>query len=268
MKEVAINSKFENFHQIIEILRGPEGCPWDRKQSLSSLRKFLIEECYEAVSAINQGDMENLKEELGDVLLIVLMMSVIADEERGFSIDDVIRDVTAKIVRRHPHVFGNESIQESEQVVSRWEEIKRQEKPREETEESPSAAFIPNSVPELERAYRIQKAAAKVDFDWQDAEPVIDKVQEEIEELKAARIQGDGLEEEVGDLLFSVVNLSRKLGIHPALALHGTNEKFIKRFSFIEERMKRDDLELQREHLDKMEKYWEESKSAVDNKVK
>ena len=258
-----MNIKYNEFYTLIRKLRSPDGCPWDREQSLTSLREYLLEECYETISAINMKDYDNIREELGDILLIITMMSVIAEEEKIFTINEVVDEISEKIIRRHPHVFGDEKIQKASDVVTKWQEIKTEEKKKiKKKDKKRSSAYVSESFPEIERALRIQKAAKKKDFDWEDADSVFDKIDEEINEVKQSMLSGkkEKIEEEIGDLLFTVVNLSRKLKVHPSVALHGTNEKFIKRFGFVEEQMKKNNLKMHKETMEEMESYWKQSK--------
>jgi len=261
---------FGRLYEIIGRLRAPDGCPWDREQTPETMRSDLVEECFEAVDAINQKDAMHVKEELGDVILNASMISYMYEQAGGFSLASVLNDVSDKIVRRHPHVFpescGKEYALEggaktSEEVLTQWEKIKTQAEGR-------SGNSILDSVskgmPQLMQAYKIQKKAAKVGFDWDNVEDVFGKVSEEIDEVKSAETQ-ENLEEEIGDLLFSVVNLARKFKVDPTLAMERANEKFRKRFAFVEQKMSEEGLALDKENFQKMDDFWNESKRNVEN---
>jgi MazG family protein len=225
-------SDLSRLREIVARLRSPGGCPWDRQQTHESLRAALIEECYEAVEAIERADDANLREELGDLLLHVVMHAHMAGERKAFSFEEVVEGVCEKLIRRHPHVFGDENATESEQVVRLWEQIKRSEK----GEALSVMDDLPSGFPALLRAQHAQKKAARVGFDWDEPSDVLDKVAEEIEELRQAvsRRDGNNIEEELGDLLFSMVNLSRKLGVDAETSLAGATRKFVRRFQAVE----------------------------------
>jgi MazG family protein len=217
---------------IVARLRAPGGCPWDREQTHESLRAALIEECYEAVEAIERADDANLREELGDLLLHVVMHAHMAGERKAFGFEDVVAGVCEKLIRRHPHVFGDSSITESAQVIRQWEQIKQKEK----GEGLSVMDDLPAGFPALLRAQHAQKKAARVGFDWDEPPDVLDKVAEEIEELRSAvsRPAENNIEEELGDLLFSVVNLARKLRVDAETALASATRKFVRRFQAVE----------------------------------
>ncbi len=243
----------------MEKLRSPEGCPWDRKQTHESLLPYLLEETYEVVDAVKKGDDEELKEELGDLLLQVVFHSQIAKERGAFDIKDVVDAIAKKLIHRHPHVFGGrEDIKTAEDVSREWERLKEKEGKRKES----ILDGIPESMPALERAYKLQKRAAKVGFDWENFDGIKKKLIEELSEIEAELKRGDRekLEEEVGDLLFMAVNLARFLGIHPEIALRMANEKFERRFHHIEERAKEIGKNLEEMPLDEMEALWQEAK--------
>lgn len=268
----------EGFRALVDLmarLRAPDGCPWDRKQTHESLKPYLLEETYEVLETIDQGDRAKLKEELGDVLLQVLFHSQIASEARHFTIEDVIGQLADKLVRRHPHVFGNGGAAETpgdpEQVVHRWEEIKRAEREAAGREESVLDA-VPKTLPALLRAYQIQARASRVGFDWsRDAEgfaQLLGKIEEEIQELREAvsdtagseAVRREGVEAELGDLLFSLVNLARFLKINPEDALRRANQRFVDRFHHIEAQAARAGRPLSNVTLAEMERWWEEAK--------
>ena len=243
----------------MERLRSPNGCPWDREQTHKSLLPYLIEETYEVVDAVERGIDEELKEELGDLLLQVVFHSQIAKERGAFTIEDVIDSIAKKLVERHPHVFGGrDDIKSAEDVSREWEKLKEKEgKKRESVLDG-----IPSSLPALERAYKLQKRAEKVGFDWRSFEGIKEKLLEELDEIESELKRGnrEKLEEEVGDFLFMAVNLSRFLGIHPETALRKANRKFEERFRFMEKRAKEMGRSLGDMDIDEMEELWQEAK--------
>jgi tetrapyrrole methylase family protein/MazG family protein len=244
---------FEDLKKIMEELR--KKCPWDRKQTHESLKKYLIEETYEVIDAIDKKDWEALKEELGDLLLQPVFHAKIAEEEGKFNIDDVIDYLCKKLIERHPHVFGEEEAKTAEEVLKNWE--KRKLKKRKSVLEG-----VPKSLPALMRAEKLQKKAAKVGFDWQNIGQVKEKVQEEWKEFWEALQSGDRekIEHEFGDLLFALVNLARFLNIDPEEALQKANERFIKRFSYIEEKVKESGKPWEEFTLEELDRFWEEAK--------
>ncbi|MBB6061663.1 tetrapyrrole methylase family protein/MazG family protein [Thermosipho japonicus] len=244
--------KFEKLINIMKQLRGPNGCDWDKKQTHDSLIPYLIEEAYELIEEIKNKNYDNLKEELGDILLQVIFHAQIASEEGKFSIDDVIDAISEKLIRRHPHVFGNEK----DFSYIRWEKIKAQEKGE---NDFSRIGKINYSLPALSLSRRIQENAANVGFDWDNIEDVYSKVYEEIDELKNAK-NGEEAEDELGDLLFAIVNLSRFLKIDPEVALRKATEKFVKRFKKMEKLIEKDGKKFEDLSLDELNKYWEESK--------
>ena len=243
----------------MEKLRSPGGCPWDRKQTHRSLLPYLIEETYEVVDAVEKGDDRELREELGDLLLQVVFHSQIAKERGAFTIDDVVDSIAKKLIHRHPHVFGErEDIKTAEDVNREWEKLKEKEGKVKES----ILDGVPRSMPALERAYKLQKKAAKVGFDWKDFEGIKEKLIEELSEIEEELKKGnrEKIEEEVGDLLFMAVNLARFLGVHPEVALRKANEKFEKRFRYMEKRAKEEGKDLREMSLDEMESLWQEAK--------
>jgi tetrapyrrole methylase family protein / MazG family protein len=251
---------FSKLREIIAVLRGPNGCPWDKEQTHESLKKYLIEETYEVIEAIDSDDIDHLIEELGDVLLQVMLHAQIGEDEGYFAIEDVIEVLSEKMIRRHPHVFGDREVEDSSEVLRNWQEIKKQEKG--ETEVS-LLDGISKSVPNLLRAYEIQKKAAKVGFDWQEITPALEKVKEELEEFEN-EIKTESLlnaKKEFGDILFAFVNVARFLDIHPEEALFETNEKFIRRFKFIEEKVKNSTKPMEDHSLEELDRFWDEAKS-------
>lgn len=244
--------------EVMATLRAPEGCPWDREQTHQTLRKYMLEEAYEAVEAIDSGDTELLCEELGDVLLQVLFHAQVAREAGTFDFHDVVEGITAKLVRRHPHIFGDVVAETAADVTRNWEAIKRAEKGG--TEPESVLGKVSTALPALSRAGEVQKRAAKVGFDWDDVEGPAAKVREELDEVLFA--EPEEREGEVGDLLFAVVNLARILNIDPELALSGTTAKFTRRFRHIERRAAEMNRKLPEMTLEEMDELWNEAKAA------
>ncbi|KJE28170.1 MazG family protein [Geobacillus kaustophilus] len=258
--EPLLYHRFETLRRVIATLRGPNGCPWDRKQTHASLKRYLLEEVYELLEAIDEGDDDHMVEELGDVLLQVMLHAQIGADRGLFSIDDVIRTLTAKMIRRHPHVFGDVTAETAEQVVANWEKIKEKEKGGGLSESI--LADIPKSLPGTMRAYELQKRAAKVGFDWDDAAPIWQKVEEEMAEFRAETSGGrrDRLVGEFGDLLFALINLARYYGIQPEEALQMANDKFARRFAYIEEQVRKSGRSITSFSLAELDRFWEEAK--------
>ncbi len=244
-----VGESFERLVEIMERLRSPGGCDWDRAQTHQSLKPYLIEEAYELLDAIDSGNDEAMKEELGDVLLQVVFHTQIAKERKAFDIKDVVDFLTEKLIRRHPHVFKNEG----KFSYERWEEMKAKEKGK---KKKSSIGDVNQALPALSLARRMQENASALGFDWQDTEGVIEKVKEELEEFKE-----NPSEEEFGDLLFSLVNLSRFLGIDPERALRKATEKFLERFAKMEELIEKDGKDIKELSITEMDKYWEEAKN-------
>ncbi|MBP7831352.1 MAG: nucleoside triphosphate pyrophosphohydrolase [Kiritimatiellae bacterium] len=246
---------------IMQILRSEKGCPWDREQTLPSLRPFLLEECYEAMDALDSGDRTRLCDELGDVLLQIVFQAQVASEEGSFNFDDVATAISDKLVRRHPHVFGEVKVSGSSEVVKNWEAIKKGEKgpPRKSAVDG-----VPRSAPALHKAQQIQKRAARVGFDWDTVHQVLAKVDEETAEVREAMTDGDPkkIREEIGDLLFAVVNLSRFLGHDAEDALDDTIAKFTRRFKGIEERLHAQGRKMTECKLPELDAIWNDIKAA------
>jgi MazG family protein len=257
---VAQEAAFGHLIHILQRLRGADGCAWDRAQTPSTLRGNLIEEAYECVSAVNSGNEANLREELGDVIMLASLIACILEESGAFTVASVLETVNEKLIRRHPHVFGESEASTVDEIVGQWDRIKADEKP---TGEGGASLERHSAFPPLERACRIQAEVSKLGFDWKSPEPVLEKLHEEIGELAEARESGkaERIEDEVGDLLFTVTNLARLLGVDPGLALHGTNEKFVRRFSQVEERLKVLRLTLREAGLSVMDEIWNQIKS-------
>lgn len=261
-KDLGNKKDFQDLLDIIEILRNPGGCPWDREQTHESLKSALLEECYEVIDAIENEDEDALIEELGDVLLQVVFHASIGKEDGYFDIMDVIGGISNKMINRHPHVFGNEEANTSEQVLVNWDEIKKEEKGiKTLTEEMQNIA---KSLPATTRAYKVQKKAKKVGFDWDDVNCAMDKVKEELNEIKEVYNCEDKsiIEGEVGDLLFACINVARFLEVDGELALDKTIKKFIKRFSYIENEAIKNNKNLKDMTLEEMDKLWEEAKTS------
>lgn len=261
-KDLGNKKDFQDLLDIIESLRNPGGCPWDREQTHESLKSALLEECYEVIDAIENEDEDALIEELGDILLQVVFHASIGKEDGYFDIMDVIGGISNKMINRHPHVFGNEEANTSEQVLVNWDEIKKEEKGiKTLTEEMQNIA---KSIPATTRAYKVQKKAKKVGFDWDNVNCAMDKVKEELNEIKEVYNCEDKsiIEGEVGDLLFACINVARFLEVDGELALDKTIKKFIKRFSYIENEAIKNNKNLKDMTLEEMDKLWEEAKTS------
>ena len=257
-------SKIERILNVMAALRHPEtGCPWDLQQDFASIAPYTLEEAYEVTDAIERGDMDDLKDELGDLLLQVVFHARMAEESDLFDFDDVVNAISDKMIRRHPHVFGDADADNPEAVRQSWEEIKAQEKAEKGKSEADSLMDdIPLALPGLSRAVKIQNRAARIQFDWPDIEPVFDKLQEEIGEVREAIKSGsaDAMEDEIGDLLFVVANIARHLKIDPEKAVRRTNGKFISRFKHLEAQAAQSDKETLT--LEELETFWQAAKKA------
>lgn len=263
--------RFARLVDVMRTLRGPHGCPWDREQTLRSLRPFVLEETYELLDALDAGDLDALREELGDFLYEAVFLAQIAEDEGHFSIGDAVQAITDKLIRRHPHVFTPDGrplaeagdAMTSDAVIQKWEELKAKERAASGTPEKTTLSGVPKSLPALLRAYELSARAAAVGFDWVTADDVIAKIEEEVAELKdAAHTERDAarVEEELGDTLFALVNLARKLGVEPEAALRGANEKFQRRFDAMERAARADGQHLHDLTLDEMESRWQQVK--------
>ncbi len=251
-------SQFSTLVDIIARLRGPEGCPWDRKQSHASLRECLLEECYEVLEALDDGDAGRLSVELGDLLMQVVLHSQIASETGEFELGDVIRSITTKLVRRHPHVFGSVAVRDADEVLVNWEVLKREER----REDASMLASVPKQMPALAYSQEIQSRVARVGFDWRDDEGVIDKLAEEVGEFKRAENK-ERKEEEFGDLLFTLANIARRQGIDLEAALRQANQRFYRRFDYMEKLCRERGLEFNKLSFDEQNKLWEEAKEKA-----
>jgi tetrapyrrole methylase family protein / MazG family protein len=255
-------SRFGKLLTLIEELRSPEGgCPWDIRQTKEDVGRYLLDETYEVLDAIAKDSPAALREELGDLLFMILFLARIAEEENLFEINGVLEDITAKMIRRHPHVFGDAKVKDAAEVKRNWDQIKRDVEKRGEGEAS-ILARIPRTMPALMRAQKITSEAAKVGFDWDRAESVIAKVEEELGEFREALAKGDPdrVRDEIGDILFSIVNLSRHLNVNSEEALRSTNRKFEERFLYIEQRLRERGKDPATSTLEEMDALWEEAK--------
>ena len=262
-----MSKNFDELTAVMSRLRAPDGCPWDAEQTYASLAQYLLEECYETFDAIQEanetGETHNLQEELGDVLLQVVFHSTIAKERGDFTIDDVVAGVTEKLILRHPHVFGEKELATAKDVLDNWDELKKeQQKISGKIEKVKDSILedVPVHFPALLEGQKLTKKAAKVKFDWENVEQIFDKLTEETAELKEAIAQKSNIEEEIGDLLFVVVNLARKLDVDAETALKKTNRKFRQRFKFIEQSLKEDDKTLEDSNLAEMDALWNKAK--------
>jgi tetrapyrrole methylase family protein/MazG family protein len=254
---------FERLVEIMRTLLGPDGCPWDREQTPATLKPYLIEEIYEVCESIDQGDAAALREELGDVLMHIIFLSLLAEQSGDFRLPQVIDGIADKMVKRHPHVFGAGHLDTADQVVDQWERIKAEQRQSENPEAS-RLDGVPRALPALLRSHRLQEKAAKVGFDWGDVKDVWAKVREEIDELEEALTGGDPerAEDEFGDLLFVLVNLGRWKRLNAESALQRTNAKFERRFRHIEARARETGRVLDSMTLAEMDALWEEAKES------
>ena len=255
------NTDFERLLGIMRRLRGPGGCPWDAEQTHGSLTRYLLEETYEVIEAIESKSPEHLKEELGDLLLQPIFHAAIAEEAGQFDMGDVISTLCEKLVRRHPHVFADLVIKDSSAQIENWERIKKDEKG---VERSSALSGVPPDLPALMKAHKITEKASRVGFDWNHSDQVFAKVMEELHEFEEAWAGGnqERMEDELGDLLFAIVNLGRFLSLNPEEALRKTISRFQKRFSHIEDTLNREGRHISEATLEEMDVIWEEAKIA------
>lgn len=272
-----MSKNFNELVAVMERLRAPGGCPWDREQTYASLAQYLLEECYETFDAIQEtdatGDTKNLREELGDVLLQVVFHSTIAAERGDFTIDEVVKGVTEKLILRHPHVFGEDELATAADVLNNWDKLKAHER-----EKSGKAAKekdsilddVPVHFPALLEGLKLTKKAGKAGFDWEDVGQIFDKLNEELDELNSAiaNDEQEKIEEEIGDLLFVVINLARKLDVEPETALKKTNRKFRARFGYIEKQLKECGRSPQESNIEEMDALWNEAKKQKTEKAR
>jgi MazG family protein len=265
-----MREEFARLVEIVATLRSPEGCPWDREQTIDSLKPYVLEETYEVVEAIDRGDHAALREELGDFVFEAVFLAQLESEAGHFTIADSLTAITEKLIRRHPHVFarqdGEAAVSSADEVVTRWEQIKAQErggaaKPK------TLLGGVPAALPALLRAYQIGLRAKSVGFDWLRPADVVDKIQEEVDEVRAAVANGSAasseqVEEEMGDLLFAIANLSRQLGIEPETALRKANDKFTRRFGAMEQAIEQTGRAMRDLELEELERHWQQAKSG------
>jgi len=250
----------EQLLAVMRVLRGPGGCPWDLEQSFETLKPYLVEETYEVLDAIDSGDPERLKGELGDVLLQVVFQAQIAKDEGLFTFEDVAETLSKKLIRRHPHVFGDAVAKTADDVLRSWEKIKTREKAgKTDPSEKGLLSGVPKHLPALLKCYRLCQKAGRVGFDWPDIAQVVDKVAEEAGELTRARTAA-ARKHEIGDLLFAVANLARHLGVDPESALQETNRRFISRFGYVEQELRKKGKSPSDSTLDEMDRLWDKAK--------
>lgn len=255
---------FDDLTAIMNRLRSPGGCPWDRKQTHRSLLPYLLEESYEVIDAVHRRNMNDLREELGDVLLQVVFHAQLADERRKFDIDDVVDQICRKLIVRHPHVFAKSKRLSANQVLDNWEKIKLAE-PKKKKRRNGVLSGVPKTLPALLRAFRIQEKTARFGFDWKNASQVFTKVREEVGELRQSlkAKRKPEIEHELGDLFFALVNLSRHLDIDPENALARTNQRFIRRFEYIEKTLPKQGKDVTTASLKEMDALWDEAKERI-----
>lgn len=258
---LCIGQKFTRLVEILDVLRGREGCPWDREQTEKTIANYFLEEVYEAIEALQSRDYKSLAEELGDVMMEVVFLARIAKEKGYFTMAEVLDGINEKMIRRHPHVFGTMRLKESVKVEEAWNKQKKAEKEGESVFDG-----ITKSRPALLAAFQIGVRAASYGFDWRQSLDALQKLKEEVAELEKAiqRKQEKQMMDEIGDVLFSLANVSRHLGVNPEIALREANKKFIRRFRFIERKLKSDGKELDQVDLDEMDRIWEEAKKNND----
>jgi tetrapyrrole methylase family protein/MazG family protein len=254
-------NKFDTLVEIIARLRGPNGCPWDKEQTHKSLRANLLSECYEVLEALDKGDAAQLSEELGDLLLQIVLHAQIAKDSGEFEIGDVIQNITSKIIRRHPHIFGTVKVKDAEEVMHNWEDLKKGER----EEGTSMLKGVPKDMPALAYALEISRRAVRVGFEWENIKGVLDKLVEEIEEVKEAGDREEK-EREYGDLLFTLVNVARWEGIDAEAALRGANRRFFQRFARMEELCRRRGVDFSQLSFKEKDELWEEAKREEEKK--
>src|SRR5262252_8209083 len=263
--------EFARLVEIVATLRSPDGCPWDREQTIDSLKPYVLEETYEVVEAIDHGDHAALREELGDFVFEAVFLAQLESEAGHFTIADALTAIADKLVRRHPHVFarqeGEAPLGSAGEVVTRWEQIKAQERGGT-SKPNTLLGTVPAALPALLRAYQIGLRAKSVGFDWLRPADVVEKIQEEVDEVRAAVATGSAasqeqVEEEMGDLLFTIANLSRQLGVEPETALRKANDKFTRRFEAMEHAIEETGRAMRDLDLEELERYWQQAKSAA-----
>lgn len=254
-------SKFDAFKEIVARLRAPDGCPWDRAQTHASLRETFLQECYEVLESLDEGDTRKLREELGDLLLHIVLQAQIADEAGEFKIEDVIKGISEKIIHRHPHVFGDKQIENVEEILHNWEALKQEEKDKKGNSDS-LLASVPKSLPALSYSQEIQYRVAQVGFDWEDDQGVIEKLAEEVQEFQRATSEKEKAQE-FGDLLFTLANIARRQGIELEVALREADQKFYKRFSYMEDVCKKRGVKIGDLSFNGQNALWEEAKKQT-----
>jgi tetrapyrrole methylase family protein/MazG family protein len=266
-----MSANFDELMAVMTRLRAPGGCPWDREQTYESLAPYLLEETYETFDAIQDavdGNTDNLREELGDLLLQIIFHSVIGAERGDFTVEDVIKEVTQKLILRHPHVFGEKQLETADDVLQNWDQLKADQRKASGKEEKVRESILDDislNFPALLEGQKLTRKAAKAGFDWENTAQVREKIDEEFAELEKAVEENspEHIQEEVGDLLFAVLNLSRKLDVDAETALKQTNRKFRKRFGYIEKKLQGEGKSLENSHLEEMDRLWNESKSDL-----
>jgi tetrapyrrole methylase family protein / MazG family protein len=251
-------SKFDALKEIIARLRAPDGCPWDRAQTHASLRESFLQECYEVLESLDEGDARKLREELGDLLLHIVLQAQIADEAGEFKIEDVIEEISKKLIYRHPHVFGTKQIKNVEEIVHNWEILKQEEKHKKGNNDS-LLASVPKNLPALSYSQEIQHRVSEVGFDWENDQGVIEKLAEEIKEFQNATTEKEKADE-FGDILFTMANIARRQGIELEVVLREANKKFYKRFNYMEEICKKHGVKIGDLSFDEQNKLWDEAK--------
>ncbi len=254
---------FAELVRIMERLRGPDGCPWDREQTHESIKPYLIEEAYEVAEAIEENNPDELCAELGDLLLQIVFHAEMARAAGLFTIEDVVRGINAKMIRRHPHVFGDAQVRDSEEVLRNWTRIKAEE--RQSRQDRSTVSGVPRALPALLRSHRLSEKASGVGFDWERASEVLEKAREEFAELEAAMQAGEpsAVEAELGDLLFALTSVARHLGIHAEDALHRASDRFIRRFRYVEQRLAEQQRTVPEATVEEMNALWDEAKKEV-----
>lgn len=251
--------EFSTLRDIIARLRNPDGgCPWDRQQTHSSLRESLLQECYEVLEALDEADPKKLSQELGDLLMQIVLHAQIASEAGEFELEDVLREISAKLIRRHPHVFGDQKWQTAEEVLGHWENLKKNER----AADTSILASVPRHMPALAYSQEIQERVARVGFDWKEADDILDKLAEELAEIKQAQNQEEK-GREFGDLLFVLVNIIRRQGVDVEVALRGANERFRRRFAWMESACRERGQSMDKLSFDQLNEMWEEAKKAT-----
>jgi len=268
-KKIAMRrSGFDRLVKMMSVLRGEDGCPWDKVQTLASLQPFLLEETCELIDAMEERDAEKIREEIGDLLFEVVFIAQVCREQYGFDMHDVVDAIYEKMTRRHPHIFGDAKAHKPSEVLKQWHEIKAEEKKRRKQEEKSALGHIPSRLPALHKAQKIQRKASRVGFDWTDVRDVLNKVEEEFKELRQSleKNHKKGIEEEFGDLFFAMVNAARFAGIDAEMALRNAIRKFIRRFRKVETELTKGGVPLEKYTLDEMDAEWDKVKKKEKKK--